>query len=44
MWPRHVSKKSFEEMIVNIKNTGFEIVERPKVFFSRAVLLGQTKT
>jgi ubiquinone/menaquinone biosynthesis C-methylase UbiE len=35
----HVSKKSFEEMINRIKDIGFEIVDRPKVFFSRTVLL-----
>jgi ubiquinone/menaquinone biosynthesis C-methylase UbiE len=35
----HVSKKSFEEMIDITKDIGFEIVDRPKVFFSRAVLL-----
>jgi ubiquinone/menaquinone biosynthesis C-methylase UbiE len=35
----HVSKKSFEEMINNIKDIGFEIIDRPKVFISRAVLL-----
>jgi ubiquinone/menaquinone biosynthesis C-methylase UbiE len=35
----HVSEKSFEEMITRIRNIGFEITERPKVFFSRTVLL-----
>jgi SAM-dependent methyltransferase len=35
----HVSKKSFEEMINRIKDMGFEITGRPKVFFSRTVLL-----
>jgi ubiquinone/menaquinone biosynthesis C-methylase UbiE len=35
----HVSKKSFEEMINNTKDIGFEIVDRPKVFFSRTVLV-----
>lgn len=35
----HVSKKSFEAMIERIESLGFEIIERPKVFFSRAVLL-----
>jgi ubiquinone/menaquinone biosynthesis C-methylase UbiE len=35
----HVSAKSFETMITRIENTGFEIAERPKVAFSRAVLL-----
>jgi len=35
----HVSKKSFEEMINKTKDIGFEIVDRPKVFISRTVLL-----
>jgi len=35
----HVSKKSFEEMIGKITDIGFEIIDKPKVFFSRAVLL-----
>ena len=35
----HVSKKSFEDMINRIKNIGFKIIDRPKVFFSRTVLL-----
>jgi len=35
----HVSKKSFETMIQRLENNGFEIKNRPKVFFSRAVLL-----
>ena len=35
----HVSKKSFEGMINKIKDIGFEIVDRPKVFISRTVLL-----
>ena len=34
----HVSKKSFEGMIDRIKDIGFEIIDRPKVFFSRTVL------
>jgi len=35
----HVSKKSFDEMINKIKDIGFEIIDRPKVFISRTVLL-----
>jgi len=35
----HVSRKSFEEMILRTKDVGFEIIDRPKVFFSRTVLL-----
>jgi ubiquinone/menaquinone biosynthesis C-methylase UbiE len=39
----HVSKKSFEEMINKTKDIGFEIVDRPKVFISRTVLLTNKK-
>jgi ubiquinone/menaquinone biosynthesis C-methylase UbiE len=39
----HVSKKSFGEMINKIKDIGFEIIDRPKVFFSRTVLLTNKK-
>jgi hypothetical protein len=35
----HVSSKAFEEMTGIIENIGLEIVERPTVFLSRAVLL-----
>jgi len=35
----HVSKKSFKEMIDVIKSVGFEIINRPKLFFSRTVLI-----
>lgn len=35
----HTSKKSFEVMIDKIKSMGFEIIEKPKVCFSRTVLL-----
>lgn len=35
----HVSKKAFNEMINKTKNIGFEIVDMPKLFFSRTVLL-----
>lgn len=34
----HVSKKSFEVMIDKIKSMGFEVINSPKVFFSRTVL------
>lgn len=34
-----VSMQSFEEMIKRVKNIGFEIVDKPRVSFSRAVLL-----
>jgi ubiquinone/menaquinone biosynthesis C-methylase UbiE len=35
----HVSKKSFELMIDRIKSNGFEIKDRPIVFFSRTIVL-----
>jgi ubiquinone/menaquinone biosynthesis C-methylase UbiE len=35
----HVSKASFDSMIENLKETGFEIKDGPKVFFSRTVVL-----
>jgi ubiquinone/menaquinone biosynthesis C-methylase UbiE len=35
----HVTKNKFESMISKIKNLGMEITARPKVFFSRAILV-----
>ncbi|MFC2098016.1 class I SAM-dependent methyltransferase [Bacteroidota bacterium] len=35
----HVSKKTFGEMINRTKDIGFELIDMPKVFFSRTVLL-----
>jgi ubiquinone/menaquinone biosynthesis C-methylase UbiE len=35
----HVSRKAFEKMSSGIQNTGFEIIDTPKVFFSRSLLL-----
>lgn len=35
----HVSGKSFDEMTLKLEALGFTIIERPKVFFSRTVLL-----
>ncbi len=35
----HVSKKSFDLMIDRVKEIGFEIKDRPKVFFSRTIVL-----
>jgi len=35
----HVSKRSFNEMVKRLDNIGFEVIESPKVFFSRTVLL-----
>lgn len=39
----HVSKKAFEEMINNIKDIGFEIIEKPKLLLSRAIILKNGK-
>ncbi len=38
----HVSKKSFLATIDKIKSLGFEIIESPKVFFSRTVLVNSS--
>lgn len=35
----HVSKKKFSEMINRTKDIGFKVIDMPKVFFSRTVLL-----
>jgi ubiquinone/menaquinone biosynthesis C-methylase UbiE len=35
----HVTKRSFNQMITYTETAGFEIIERPKVAISRAVLL-----
>jgi len=35
----HVSKKAFEAMVERIKRMGFDIIDSPKIFFSRTVLL-----
>jgi ubiquinone/menaquinone biosynthesis C-methylase UbiE len=40
----HVTSSAFEKMIVYINRAGFEIICRPKVLFSRALLLEHTKT
>jgi len=37
--PFHVSKNAFEETIRTALGSGFEVVERPKVLFSKAVIL-----
>jgi len=39
----HVSKKSFEDMTNKLKNIGFEIIDQPKVFFSRTILMRTKK-
>jgi len=38
----HVSKKSFEETEELVKKLGFEVIERPKLFISRAIVLRNT--
>jgi len=35
----HVTAKEFEILINDLKNSGFEIIKRPKILFSRSVLL-----
>jgi ubiquinone/menaquinone biosynthesis C-methylase UbiE len=35
----HVSGKSFDEMTLKLEAIGFNIIDRPKVFFSRTLLL-----
>ncbi|NTW11354.1 MAG: methyltransferase domain-containing protein [Chlorobiaceae bacterium] len=37
--PVHVSKSAFEETVRIAEDAGFAVVERPKVFFSRGVVL-----
>ena len=37
--PFHVSKSAFEETIRKARNAGFTLVERPKVFLSKAAVL-----
>ena len=37
--PFHVSKPAFEQMIRQARNAGFTLVERPKVFLSKAAVL-----
>jgi ubiquinone/menaquinone biosynthesis C-methylase UbiE len=37
--PIHVSKKAFKNMINKLKSIGFEVIDEPKVFFGRSVVL-----
>ena len=37
----HVSKKSFETMVDKVKEIGFEILEQPKIFFSRSIVISK---
>ncbi len=36
----HVSKSAFETMAILIEKSGFEIIERPNITMSRALLIG----
>jgi hypothetical protein len=37
--PFHVSKSAFEETIMKARGAGLTLVERPKVFLSKTVIL-----
>jgi hypothetical protein len=37
----HVSKQAFNEMLEIAVNAGFVVVDRPKIFPNKAVLLGK---
>lgn len=37
--PVHVSKKTFEDMLDKVKDIGFRIIDKPKIFFGRSVVL-----
>lgn len=39
----HVSKGSFNKMIENLNAIGFEVIENPKVLFSRSILVTSKK-
>ncbi len=39
----HVSEKAFDEMIKKLSFKGFEIIEKPKVFLSRSIVLSLIK-
>jgi len=39
----HVKRSAFEKMTAGLIKAGFEIIERPGVFFSRAILLTHMK-
>jgi len=40
----HVPEKSFNAMIDNLKAIGFEVVDAPKVFFSRSIVVTHKKS
>jgi predicted methyltransferase len=35
----HVTKEDFQNMINRLEKVGFKIIEKPKLFFSRSILL-----
>ena len=39
----HVTQKAFEEMLIKAKSIGFEIVDKPRMFLNRTVLLAKKK-
>lgn len=39
----HVSRESFNAMIDTLNAIGFEVIENPKVFFSRSILVSNKK-
>lgn len=41
--PFHVSKSAFKKIIRKARNTGFTLVERPKIFFSKTAVLGRLR-
>jgi len=41
--PFHVSRKAFEETIEKARAAGLKLVERPKVFLSKAALMGKNQ-
>jgi ubiquinone/menaquinone biosynthesis C-methylase UbiE len=39
----HVSKRSFDDIIMKMTNHGFETIEKPKIFFSRTAVMSLNK-
>jgi len=39
----HVKKNDFNNSILTIKRNGFDIIEEPKIFFSRSIVLRESK-
>jgi len=35
----HITKKAYKQMLYDIEKEGFEIISKPKIFFSKAVLV-----